>query len=121
MLVLTGVVLEDDGFRAYFEDASASPPKIVRVSPGDNLGPGRVLEIQIDAIAYEHAGQQKWIDVGSDLTGQPVGPQLSSTSVATTTAPSDGSAAASNLDPNDPSLTVEQRMRARSAQQRQGR
>lgn len=117
MLVVTGIVLEDGGFRAYVEDTSATPPKILRVSPGDNLGPGRVLEIQIDAIAYEQAGQHKWIDVGSDLTGQALGtPTL--TDAAATTAPADE--ALMKLDPNDPNLTVEQRMRIRSLQQRRG-
>jgi hypothetical protein len=120
MLFVTGIVLEDDGVHAYVEDSSVSPPKILRVAPGENLGRGRVMDIQIDALAFEHAGNTRWVTVGSDLTGQPagVGAILGSAGdgEAATTAPS-----AANLDPNDPNLTVEQRMRLRSLQQRQGR
>ena len=116
LLVITGIVLEEEGFRAYVEDTSASPPRILRISPGDNLGPGRVRDIYIDALAYEQAGQNKWIEVGCDLTGQPVGSLAVTSAAGATTAPTTG--AAPNLDPNDPSLTTEQRMRLRSLQQR---
>jgi hypothetical protein len=118
MLIVRGIVLEDEGFHAYVEDTGTSPARILRVAPGDNLGPGRVLEIQIDAIAYEQAGQGQWIEVGSDLTGQPTGSQTVATTNPTT-GPAD--AAALNIDPNDPNLTTEQRMRLRSTQERRGR
>jgi len=117
MLFVTGIVLEDDGVHAYVEDSSASPPKILRIAPGENLGRGRVVEIQIDALAFEHAGNVNWITVGCDLTGQPAGISAilggAAGGDAATTAP------VANVDPNDPNLTTEQRMRARSAQQRQ--
>ena len=118
MLVLTGIVIEANGFHAYVEDNSATPPKILRVAPGADLGSGRVIAIDIDAIAYEHAGNSKWINVGSDLTGQPAGLTAFLSGGAATTAPA---ASGPAPDPNDPNLTVEQRMRLRSLQQRQGR
>ena len=93
-----------------------------RVSPGDKLARGHVTLIATDALAYEHDGRQQWIEIGSDLTGKTApsssgyGASLSSGGSTSTTGPTSLPA---NLDPNDPNLTVEQRMRIRRLQAEQ--
>src|SRR5437867_11574644 len=49
--VLRGIVLEDVGYRAYFEDLSGD--SVVRVLPGDSLARGKVSGIEIDAVEYD--------------------------------------------------------------------
>ena len=100
--VLTGIVIEDGAYRAYVEDANRR--SFVRL---------RVVGIDIDAIAYEYDGQVSWVMLGQDLSGSQVATWSSTTlagSAGPTTGPSD---AGPPLDPNDPNLTIEQRMRLR--------
>lgn len=109
--VLTGIVIEDGAYRAYVEDANRR--SFVRLSIGDAVARGRVVGIDIDAIAYEYDGQVSWVMLGQDLSGSQVATWSSTTlagSAGPTTGPSD---AGPPLDPNDPNLTIEQRMRLR--------
>ncbi|MGB7158163.1 MAG: hypothetical protein WBD40_08865, partial [Tepidisphaeraceae bacterium] len=116
-LIVRGIAMEDGGFRAYVEDLNNSTT--LRVAPGDSLARGHVVLIALDAIAYEHDGKQSWIEIGSDLTGRMMEtPSYGSSGAASTTGPTSLPA---NLDPNDPSLTVEQRMRIRRMQAEQRR
>jgi hypothetical protein len=68
--VLTGVVLEEGLYRAYIEDSNAS--RILRLTVGDAVARGHIVDIDINAIAYEANGQTKWVGLGCDLTGNPV-------------------------------------------------
>jgi hypothetical protein len=121
--VLTGIVLEEGQYRAYVEDVSNS--KVMRLGIGDAVARGHITEIEIDAISYLAPGQQVWVNIGSDLRGQPFSsfasstyrPTSPSTSTSATTGPasSEGGAAAA-VDPN--TLTTEQKMRLRAAQER---
>jgi len=117
-LVVRGIAMEEYGYRAYVEDLNTG--STLRLSPGDTLGHGRVTAVALDAIAYEHDGRKTWIDIGSDLTGK--------TSIAAASSPYASSAATTspttlpaNVNLNDPSLTVEQRMRLRVQLQNQQR
>ena len=116
-LVVRGIAMEEYGYRAYVEDLNTG--NTLRLSPGDTLGRGHVSAVALDAIAYEHEGKKTWIDVGSDLTGK--------TSIAVASSPYASSAMTSpatlpaNVNLNDPSLTVEQRMRLRVQLQNQQR
>ena len=159
--VLTGVVFEEDGPRAYVENDRA---ETLRLAPGDKVARGRVAAIVIDAIRYEPAtgngatattmtsttapttnaaaniatpAQPVWVEIGCDLTGKPSSllassSASSSSSAAATTSPASpttgptGAAGPAGLppdlaklNPNDPSLSTEQRMRLRSAMERQ--
>jgi hypothetical protein len=119
--VLRGTVLEEDGYRAYVEDTDRF--ETLRLAPGDKLARGRVAAIMIDAIAYEPsaAGSQRaWIEVGSDLTGKASKLAMSSSS-SPTTAPTTGPVVGdvAGLNPNDPNLTPEQRMKLRRAMELQ--
>src|SRR6266516_2732085 len=51
--VLTGVVYEAEGFRAYIEDLVNS--SVVKISVGEGVARGRIASIAIDAVAYEQA------------------------------------------------------------------
>jgi hypothetical protein len=109
--ILRGVVLEDGAFRAYIEDENQ---KLNRHSVGDKLAHGRVAAIDIDAIVYDADGKPKWIDIGSDLTGHAVAAIESPTfSDEPSTQPTTGPA----INPNDPNLTLEQRLKLRRLQE----
>lgn len=118
-LVLTGVALEDDGLRAYVEDTSKSA--ILKLAPGDSIARGHVSEILIDAIAYDAGGSRTWIEVGDDLRGQ--------SSMLLSNKQEDPAAATqpvvatdiASLNPNDPNLTPEQKMKLRRAAELKGK
>ena len=116
-LVVRGIAMEEFGYRAYVEDLNTG--NTLRLSPGDALGRGQVAAVALDAISYEFDGKKTWIDIGSDLTGR--------TSLASSSSPYASSATTSpttlpaNINLNDPSLTVEQRMRLRVQLQNQQR
>jgi hypothetical protein len=139
--VLTGIVLEEGQYRAYVEDTSTG--RVLRLAVGDTVARGHVLEIEIDAIAYDLNGKGTWITVGSDLRGQPFSgfPTALSRYMAATTNPSRsgtsggggpggngftaGSSSSSSggggvapppLDPSTAGLSVEERMRLRRLQ-----
>jgi hypothetical protein len=71
--VLTGVVFEEDlgMYRAYIEDVNRGT--VLKLNVGDTVARGKVGEILLDAIYYDREGVQTWVDVGSYLTGAPVG------------------------------------------------
>lgn len=131
--VLTGIVLEEDGqIRAYIEDTRGA--KILRLAVGDNIARGSIAEIQIDGILYESSGKSAWVEVGKTLAGLPfippqqvvyvpaqtttpspgatTTPSTNPTEVSTT-GPSDSAAPPGSVavNPNDPSLTPEQRLK----------
>ena len=69
--------------------------------------------IEIDGIEYDQGEKQTWVTIGNNLTGQSVSgisASMSSTDAAGPTS--------LPFDPNDPNLTVEQRMRLRRLQGR---
>ena len=106
-LILTGVVFEDDGFRAYVEEGS----RIQRLGLGDAVGRGRVSEIALDEIEYEQGSQHTWIAVGCNFLGKSVVPASVSYSAGSTTQPT-----SLPFDPNAPNLPLEQKMRLRRLQ-----
>jgi hypothetical protein len=124
--VLTGIVLEDE-WRAYVEETAART-RFHRVGVGDQLGRGHVAAIEIDAIAYEYGGKITWVPIGKDLTGDAppstasayVSSTGTNTTTAPTTGPTTGPAAADTvttaplpIDPNNPNLSLEERMKLR--------
>ncbi|MFI5461752.1 MAG: hypothetical protein ACHRXM_40725, partial [Isosphaerales bacterium] len=143
-LILTGIVFEEGEWRAYFEDTRASSALRLRV--GESVGRGVISQIQMDAILYLNGDQQIWIDVGRTLTGAiPPAPPVrfvegpSRTAPSSTTQPGTaatdtqpGTAATETTstttaatpatatplpNPDDPNLTLEERMKLRRAQQ----
>jgi hypothetical protein len=148
-LVLTGIVIEDDGFRAYVENDRG---EVLRLAPGDKVARGHVVAFVLDAMAYEATstgnattaptttvsttaptpGNRVWVEIGFDLTGKEStlfasssysSSSSSSSSSSATTSPTTGPVALpadlAGKSLNDPTLTVEQRMRLRSALERQ--
>ena len=108
-LVLRGVALDNDGtVRAYVEDLDKS--QVLKLNEGDPVGRGRIADIQIDAVCYERNGEQIWIDTGADFTGKQV-IAITSDSVSASGTPSTGPAEV--INPNDPNLTIEQKMKLR--------
>jgi hypothetical protein len=114
-LALTGIVEEEGEFRAYFENLAS--PSFVRVSVGEPIARGKITVITLDAVEYEQEGQRRIILIGQDLTGTTsvrASPVYSTSTTGPTTGPSaGGDAAALNFDPNDPNLTVEQKMKVK--------
>jgi hypothetical protein len=109
-LVLRGIAYESEGFRAYVEDTLTG--KELRLVPGDAVGRGHITEVDIDRIAYEHNGEEKWIPVGCDFTGKEVVTVSESSEEGPTTGP------VQTIDPNNPNLSLEERMKLRRQQER---
>jgi hypothetical protein len=103
---LTGVVFEGSDLRAYFENLRDNT--IVRVEPGETIAGGRIVEIAVDAVAYESRGNLAWIEIGHDLTGAT---RVAATQPAAVTQP-----AGTQTDPRLQS--VEEQMRARARRSR---
>ena len=135
-MILTGIVEEGGEFRAYVEDTLNSA--ILRVSTGDRLAHGKVVSIGLDSIEYEQGGggggttsttaptsqsQKTLVAIGSDLTGREVAFSLGAFSASAgganagaTTSPVMPSGV-EGLNPNDPNLTMEQRLKLRRMQE----
>lgn len=116
MYVLTGVVLEEGEFRAYFENVENN--SVLKLRVGDSIARGVVSQIEIDAIEYEQAGQLTWIDVGRNLVGAQVSP--TSISGSSSGEPSSGSTTQPSSplpNPNDPNLSIEEKMKLRRMQE----
>lgn len=114
--MLTGVVyepLEGKAF-AYFEDLNANT--ILRVGVGEKVARGIVAGIDINAVSYERDGKHTSVLVGEDLTGAKA--SLGASSHGATEAASPGATSAPAIDPNNPNLTTEERMRLRRQQER---
>ena len=113
--MLRGVVLEEGAFRAYFENVQEN--RIVQVTAGDPIARGNVVEISIDAVAFESNGAIVWVNVGDNLTGARTGaggPGGASSGSGS----GSGAAPASGADPS--TLSLEERMRQRRAQRAGG-
>jgi hypothetical protein len=110
-LVLRGIAYESTGFRAYVEDLNNG--KELRLIPGDAVGRGHITEVDIDRIAYERNGEEKWIDVGCDFTGKEV---VTVTETSADEGPTTGPV--QTIDPNNPNLSLEERMKLRRQQER---
>lgn len=116
--VLRGVVLEEEGIRAYFENASG---QIMKISPGDAIATGYISQIMIDTVTYTLAdGEVRQIEIGQNLEGTRVSAPMSRTSSAGTTSTSTSGAgsgtAASGGEAGN--LSLEERMRLRRQQGR---
>jgi hypothetical protein len=119
-MALTGVVFEDNGFRAYVENSAGT---VSRLSIGDTVARGKITDIQIDGVAYASSGQTTSITIGDDFTGHPatfLGESSSASSSSTNTA-STAPSGVEGLNPNDPSLTMEQKLKLRRMQELKGR
>lgn len=121
-LILTGIILEDGRFRAYFEDTRSD--SIVRVAEGDPIANGQIGQILLDAVAYEMPEGVRWIDIGHDLTATlPAAPGSPSSGARPEGFGVDGSPTTGNADlpaaTDDPALmSVEERLRQRARQLR---
>ncbi len=113
-LVLTGIVLEDDGFHAYVEDADNS--KVLKLSEGDPVARGRIVDMDLNAVEYERGDQQMWITVGSNFAGQATLLGAAS-SASSSSGPGATQPTTLPINPNDPNLTIEQRMKLRRLQE----
>ena len=124
-LLLRGIVVEQGEVRAYFEDVVNS--RMVRVGQGETIARGRVASIDLDSVEYEpaHVGssapaKRTFVLIGHDLTGKlsaldgGEGDGSGSAAAMATTGPVMPSGVA-GLNPNDPNLTPEQKMKLRRA------
>jgi hypothetical protein len=123
-LLLRGIVMEQGEVRAYFEDIANS--RMVRVAMGEPIARGRITSIGLDAVEYETpaaggvAAHRTFVAVGNDLTGKVSEYDMPSSSAAAaamaTTSPVMPSGV-EGLNPNDPNLTQEQRMKLKRMQE----
>jgi hypothetical protein len=136
-LVLTGIALQEGRHVAFVENTSAYTT--TRLTPGQSLASGKIIAVERDHVEYEANGQRLRIDIGRNFTGgvasvgsasvgftSPGMTVTGSSSAASgtaspATAASAGGAAAPAgppLDPNNPNLSIEERMRLRRAQEK---
>jgi hypothetical protein len=116
-LMLTGVVYEPLEGKAYafFEDLSAGT--IMRTEVGDKVARGTIAAIDIDIVAYDRDGKLTPVAVGQDLTGARASAGSSSRS-STSSATTSPATSAPAIDPKNPNLSLEERMRLRRQQER---
>ena len=123
-LALRGIVVEQGEVRAYFEDTVNS--RMLRVAVGETIARGRIASIGLDAVEYEHAAtgsggtsstpaQRTVVAVGHDLTGKVSDFDNGSSAAAMATTSPVMPSGVEGLNPNDPNLTPEQRMKLRRA------
>jgi hypothetical protein len=111
-LALRGVVIEEGVLHAYVEDTNSY--QMMRLGPGDPVARGRISAIDIDAVQYESNGHRAWIEIGQDFTGHPAA--AGSSFVAGSPGGATTGPSGPPIDPNDPNLTLEQRMKLRRMQ-----
>lgn len=124
-LLLRGIVVEEGEVRAYFEDVVNS--RIVRVAEGDTVARGRITTIGLDAVEYEPqagnggaAAKPTIVIVGHDLTGKLSALDGSFAAGGAGAAATTGPVMPSGMEginPNDPNLTMEQRLKLRRMQE----
>jgi hypothetical protein len=119
--VLRGIVVEEDGYRAYVENNTIGT--VSRLAVGDPIARGKITAIDIDAIAYETPTGNAWIAIGHDFTGQQAAASSGEASIssAASSTPTTTPAGLEGLNPNDPNLTVEQKLKLRRLQEQRGR
>jgi hypothetical protein len=69
-LVLTGISQEGDQYYAFVEDVAQN--RTLKLKAGDAVAHGKISEITIDPICYEHDTDKTWIAAGSNLSGTQV-------------------------------------------------
>jgi len=112
------VVFEDNAYRAYVENTSSGV--VSRLSVGDAVARGKVGEIALDGVSYDGPGGRKiWIVVGDDLAGEPA--VTPDDSILATTQASTMPSGVENLNPNDPTLTMEQKMKLKRMMELKGK
>ena len=110
-LVLRGIALESDGaVRAYVEDVDTG--KILKLAVGDSVGRGKVTAIDLEAVEYTRPSGPIWIEAGADFTGRQV------IAIPGDITPSAGGGVPTTgpvevINPNDPNLTMEQKLKLR--------
>jgi hypothetical protein len=114
--VLTGIVFEAGGYHAYIEDVANA--RVMRLAVGEGMARGRIASIEMDAVAYDTGGKVTWINVGWDFTGHEAAPLPMPTSEPAEASTQPSTAAPEKpIDPKDPNLTPEQRMKLRRMQE----
>jgi hypothetical protein len=70
-LVLTGISQETDGtYYAFVEDVAQN--RTLKLKAGDQVARGKISDITIDQICYEHEDTKTWVAAGSNLSGTQV-------------------------------------------------
>lgn len=116
--VLRGVVLEEEGIRAYFENGSG---QIIKISPGDPIATGHVSQIMIDTVAYMMPdGEVRQIEIGQNLEGMRVSAPINrASSTGSTSASTSGTGSGNTASGGETgNLSLEERMRLRRQQGR---
>lgn len=111
--VLRGVVWEDGAYRAYVESLAGGT--VLKLGVGDAVAGGRVASIEMDAIEYEQVARKPArIEIGQTLSG---GDAVFSRSSASSLPESTTQPSGPPIDPNNPNLTIEEKMRLRRMQE----
>ena len=116
--VLTGIVQEDGDYRAYIENLDSH--SVIKFRVGDSVSRGKVTLIVMDGIEYEQrSGQHQWVELGRDLSGSMVVTAPSLFSTATTGSSTQPSTMP--INPDDPNLTMEEKLKLKRLQELKGK
>lgn len=113
---LTGLALQEGRNVAFIEDIRSG--KTERKVQGDAVAGGTIVQVDLDALEYEADGKRVRVGIGYDLTGAVASPisVAESSSSSPTTQPS-GAGSTPAVDPNDPTLSIIERLKAQRAAQ----
>jgi hypothetical protein len=125
LLVLRGIALQEGRRVAFVENTSSNTTS--RLTPGSAILSGKIVEVGGDYIAYEaDGGHQTRIEIGRNFAGAvaAAGGFTPSSSTAgsgsfTVTGSASASSSAAPADPNNPALSVEERMKLKRLQELQ--
>lgn len=136
--VVTGIALQEGRRVAFIENTDTGETR--RVLDGESVANGKVVSLDPDALEFELAGKRTRVAIGRNLAGDVVftRPAPPPVTAAASTTPGGGSGATSRpagggmppgplgpagappatgaADPNNPNLSVEERMRLRRRQ-----
>lgn len=136
--VVTGIALQEGRHVAFIENTDTGETR--RVLDGESVATGKVISLDPDALEFERAGKRTRVAIGRNLAGDVVftrpAPPPVTTAASTTPGGAPGATsrpavggmppgplepaaappATGAPDPNDPNLSVEERMRLRRQQ-----
>jgi hypothetical protein len=113
--VLRGCVIEgEERFTASVENVQSGVT--TKVTVGENIATGKVVEIGFDYLEYETGGQKTRIEVGQNFTGAVASVSSTYTGTSSGAVPTTGPAATTG-PVDEANLSVEERLRRRRARE----
>jgi hypothetical protein len=120
---LTGVFSQEGHFVAFLENSTTFETS--KLAVGDPILQGKIAEVGIDYMEYDVAGKRTRVEIGHNLVGEATVTATANTYISATTHPAaSGSASttqpAANIPPEDPNMSMEEKLKLRRLRQLNG-